>query len=100
MGEAAEQLVAAILEDDGLDDYRPEPGHPLAEPRGHAAPVERQVGAAGTARHQRASASGNAGAVAASSAAPNNGSGSSLSSADAAKFDTVTPTSLIPVLGG
>ena len=47
MGEAADQLVAPVLEEDRLDDHPPHALHPLAEPRGDAPAVEREVGAAG-----------------------------------------------------
>ena len=53
MRQPAQQLVAAILEDDRLGDHRAEPRHALAQPLRHAAAVKRQVGAAGTAHHQR-----------------------------------------------
>ena len=52
MRQPAQQLVAAILEDDRLGDHRAQPGHAIAEPFRHAATVKRQVGAAGTAHHQ------------------------------------------------
>ena len=53
MRQPAQQLVAAILEDDRLGDHRAEPGHAIAQPFWHAATVKRQVGTAGTAHHQR-----------------------------------------------
>ena len=46
MRQPAQQLVAAILEDDRLGDHRAEPGHAIAQPFRHAAAVKRQVGAA------------------------------------------------------
>ena len=99
MRQTAQQLVAAVFEDDGLDDHRAEPGHALAKPGGHAAAMQRQVGAAGTPRHQRPSAvsDGRAGAT---SDAPNKGSGLAVSSTGAVKLDTVTPTNRMPVSGG
>ena len=51
MGEAAQQLVAAVVLDDRLGDHRAEPRHALAEPSRHATAMERQVGAAGSSRH-------------------------------------------------
>ena len=53
MRQPTQQLVAAILEDDRLGDHRAQPGHAIAQPFRHAATVKRQVGAAGTAYHQR-----------------------------------------------
>jgi hypothetical protein len=43
MREAAEQLVPAIFDYDGIDEDRAEPGHPLAEPGRHATAVQRQI---------------------------------------------------------
>ena len=52
MGEAAQEFVAAVFEDDRLGDHGAEPRHALAEPLGHAAVMQRQVGATSAARHQ------------------------------------------------
>ena len=49
MGEPAQELVAAIFDDDRLSDDRAEPGHAHGQPARHAPAVQRQVGAAGTA---------------------------------------------------
>ncbi len=46
MGQAAQELVAAVLEHDRLGEHATEPRHPLEEPGRHPAAVERQVGAA------------------------------------------------------
>ncbi len=46
MREPPQELVAPVFEHDRLGDDRAEPGHALAEPARHAAPVQRQVGAA------------------------------------------------------
>ena len=53
MGEPAQELVAAVFDDDRLRDDRAERGHALAEPARHAAAVQRQIGAAAAAGHQR-----------------------------------------------
>ena len=47
-----QQLVAAVFMDDRLGDHRTQPGHAIAKPFGHAAAMERKVGAAGAVRHQ------------------------------------------------
>ena len=47
MGEAAQELVAAVVEHDRLGDHAAERRHALGQPRGHAAAMERQIGAAG-----------------------------------------------------
>jgi hypothetical protein len=54
MREPAQQLVTAIFDDDRLDDHRPQAGHALAQPFGHAPAKQRQIGATGAAGHQRA----------------------------------------------
>ena len=54
MREPAQEFVAAVFDDDRLGDHRAEPRHALAEPARHAAAVQRQVGAARAAGHQRA----------------------------------------------
>jgi hypothetical protein len=51
MRQAAEQLVAAVFEDDRLRDHGAEPRHPLAEPARNAAAMERQVGSPGAVSH-------------------------------------------------
>ena len=55
MGEPGEEGVAAFVMDYGLGHDRPEPGHPLAEPGGDPAAVERQVGGAGSLGHDSSS---------------------------------------------
>jgi hypothetical protein len=54
MRQPAQQLVAAVLEDDRLGDDCAQPGHSIAQPFRHAATVKRQVGTAGTMHHQPA----------------------------------------------
>ena len=54
MGEAAQQLVAAVVMDDRLADHRAEPRHALAEPFRHAAAVQRQIGASRSVGHSAA----------------------------------------------
>jgi hypothetical protein len=51
MREAAQELIATVFEHDRLGDDRAQPRHALPQPRGHAATVERKVGAAGSAGH-------------------------------------------------
>ena len=75
------------------------PVHPHHRPeRGNPAAVQRQVGALGAPPDQPSTIAG--GGADPDSAAPNNGSGAALAPTGSANFDTVTPTSLIPVLGG
>ena len=45
MGEATQQLVAAISVDDRLADDGAEPGHAVREPQGHPPAMQRQIGA-------------------------------------------------------
>jgi hypothetical protein len=45
MGEATQQLVAAISVDDRLADYGAEAAHAAREPQGHPPAVQRQIGA-------------------------------------------------------
>ena len=45
MRKSAQEFVAAIMMHDGLGDDRSKARHALPEPRGHAAIVQRQVGA-------------------------------------------------------
>ena len=45
MGEAAQQLVAAVIVDDRLADDGAKPAHAAREPQGHPAAVQRQIGA-------------------------------------------------------
>jgi hypothetical protein len=51
VGEAAEQLVAAIMVDDRFGHHCAEAGHALAEPSRYAAAVQREIGAAGSFCH-------------------------------------------------
>src|SRR5206468_193264 len=52
VGEPPQQLIAAIFVYDGLADDRAQTGHPIAQPLGHAAAVEREIRAAAALRHQ------------------------------------------------
>src|SRR3954470_17882753 len=52
MGEAAQQLVAAIMMDDRLADQRAEMGHRVSKPLRDAAAVQRKVGRSGFIGHQ------------------------------------------------
>ena len=52
MGEAPQQLVAAIMMDDGLADQRAQIGHPISKPLRDAAAVQRKVGRSGFIGHQ------------------------------------------------
>src|SRR5438105_5065349 len=65
VGEPPQQLIARIFMDDGLADDRAETGHPLAQPFGNAAAVEREIGAAGALRHQIRPASSRTGTASA-----------------------------------
>jgi hypothetical protein len=40
MGEAAQQLIATIVVDDGLADHRPQPRHSISQPWRHAAAMQ------------------------------------------------------------
>src|SRR5581483_6183728 len=51
MGETAQEFVAAIMMHDRFGDDRPEPRHALAEPSGHTAVVQRQIGASAASGH-------------------------------------------------
>ncbi|GGK25787.1 hypothetical protein GCM10011322_10380 [Salinarimonas ramus] len=68
MREAAQELVAAVFEDDRLRHHGAERGHALPEPAGDAAAVEREIGAAGAFRHENISCTKRAGAQALSAA--------------------------------
>ena len=52
MGEAPQQLVAAIMMDDGLADQRAQAGHPIRKPLRDASAVQRKVGRSGFIGHQ------------------------------------------------
>src|ERR1700719_1108407 len=104
MRQPAQQLVAAILEDDRLGDHAAEPGHTVAQPFWHAAAVKRQVCAARTPPHQRDPVAATRGAVSGrgpiAPPEPNSGSSSSASAGAESKFDTVTPSSRTPLAVG
>src|SRR5262249_28102805 len=51
MGEATQQLVAAIVMHDRFADYAAQPGHAVGQPARHMTAVQRQVGTAGPLRH-------------------------------------------------
>lgn len=51
VGQAPQELVAAVMVDDRLGDHRAEPGHAPAEPGGHPAVMQGQIGTAGPFRH-------------------------------------------------
>ena len=51
MGQATQELVAAVVVHDRLGDHRAETRHPLAKPRWHPAMMQRQVGAARAMAH-------------------------------------------------
>ncbi len=51
MGQASQELVAAVVEDHGLGQDPAEARHPFAEPGRNAAAVEREVGAARAFAH-------------------------------------------------
>jgi hypothetical protein len=53
MGEAAQELVAAVVMNDGFACDRAKARHAVREPSRHMATVQRQVGAAGPASHQQ-----------------------------------------------
>jgi hypothetical protein len=53
MGEAAQELVAAVVMNDGFARDRAKARHAVREPSRHMATVQRQVGAAGPASHQQ-----------------------------------------------
>jgi hypothetical protein len=46
MGQAAQELVAAVMVDDRLGDHRAQPRHALAEPGRDSAIMQGQIGAA------------------------------------------------------
>ena len=48
MGKATQQFVAPVMVHDRFADYGAEPRHPVGEPFGHVAAVQRQVGASGS----------------------------------------------------
>src|SRR5689334_10729437 len=52
MGEAPQQLVAAIMMDDGLADQRAQIGHPIRKPLRNATTVQRKVGRSGFIGHR------------------------------------------------
>jgi hypothetical protein len=51
MSKATQQLVATVVMDDRLGDDRAEPGHAIRQPRRHAPPMERQIGASCSTGH-------------------------------------------------
>src|SRR5690242_16338194 len=51
MRQATQQLVAPVVMDDRLADHRAEPAHALAQPRRHAAAMQREVSASGAMYH-------------------------------------------------
>src|SRR5215216_2825227 len=51
MGQAAQELVAAVVMDDRLADHGAEPRHALGKPWRNPAPMQRQVGASGSLSH-------------------------------------------------
>jgi hypothetical protein len=51
MGKPAQQLVAAVVMDDGLAHHRAQPRHPLGQPRRDPPAVQRQIGATGSLSH-------------------------------------------------
>jgi hypothetical protein len=53
MGEAAQELVPAVMEHDGFGDDRAELRHALAQPCRHAPAMQRQIGPSGALRHRR-----------------------------------------------
>ena len=52
MRKAAQKLVAPVVMDDCLADYRAEPRHPIGQPFWDMAAVQWQIGASGFASHQ------------------------------------------------
>ena len=52
MRETAQEFLAPVVMHDRLRDHRAEPRHALAEPRRHAAAMERQVGASAASGHR------------------------------------------------
>src|SRR5882672_8853136 len=98
MREPAQELVAAIFVDDRFGDHSPQPGHPIAKPFSYAAPMERKICAAGAVRHQSPPVTATAvtvsgGCAIATSPAKTPAGGSS-------KFETVTPSSRMPLTVG
>jgi hypothetical protein len=53
MGEAAQELVAAVVMNDGLARDRAKPRHTVREPSRHVATVQRQVGTSRPPSHQQ-----------------------------------------------
>ena len=51
MRQPAQEFVAAVMVDDRLGDHGTQPGHAPAEPGGHPAVMQGQIGAAGPFRH-------------------------------------------------
>ena len=104
MRQPAQKLIAAILEDDRLGDHRAQPSHSIAQPFGHAAAVKRQVGATRTPHHQCSPVAVTLGAASGwgtiASATPNSSSSSAVLAGDWSKFDTVTPSSRMPLAVG
>src|SRR4051794_30189480 len=53
MGQALQELVAAIMVNHGLSNDRAQRGHAFRKPGRNAATVERKIGAAGSSCHER-----------------------------------------------
>ena len=53
LSDALQELVAAVMEDNGLADHDTEPRHAVGQPFRHMAAVQRQIGASGSASHCR-----------------------------------------------
>ena len=52
VSQAAQQLVAPVVMDDGLADDRAEPGHAIGQPARHVPAMERQIGGSSSSRHR------------------------------------------------
>ena len=52
VGEAPQQLLAAIMMDDRFADHGAEAGHPIRQPFRHAPAMQREIGASSSARHR------------------------------------------------
>ena len=104
MRQPAQKLIAAILEDNRLGDHRAQPSHSIAQPFGHAAAVKRQVCATRAPHHQCSPVAVTLGAASGwdtiASATPNSSSSSAVLAGDWSKFDTVTPSSRMPLAVG
>jgi hypothetical protein len=49
--QSAQELIAAVLVDNSLGDYRSEPRHSVPQPMRHSATMEREISASGTTSH-------------------------------------------------